>query len=157
MRSQLVMQFMPFFWAHTKYFNVSRQKIPYFNVLRQKVPYFNILWQKIPYLNVSLSPFPPIFSLFLHFLGTPCPRANNLCYPVVGLNIKFEKWWSNMHGCMWLAYPEGFYFIEYSVILHWTTMFSQKKSLCDMHNPGVQVWKVWEVAPTVFCDHWYIY
>ena len=23
-----------------------------------------------------------IFSLFLHFLGTPCPRANNLCYPV---------------------------------------------------------------------------
>ena len=32
-----------------------------------------------------------------------------------------------------------------------------KTSLCDMHNPGVQVWTVWEVAPTVFCDHWYIY
>ena len=44
----------------------------------KKVPYFNILWQKI---SLSPSPFPPIFSLFLHFLGTPCPRANNLCYP----------------------------------------------------------------------------
>ena len=27
-----------------------------------------------------------------------------------------------MHRCMWLAYPEGFNSIEYSVILHWTIM-----------------------------------
>ena len=51
------------------------------------------MWQKILYLNLSLSPFPPIFSLFLHFLGTPCPRANNLCYPAPGKYRVSKKNW----------------------------------------------------------------
>ena len=206
------------------------------------------------------------------FLVYSTQIAKSYCW--VKYTPKFEKWWSNMHRCMWLAYPEGFNSIEYSVILHWTIMshsdFSEnlspigflgdldwwfcictayrhllifridnalqchhsqnqnlnfwliltlgkskhsftekvtvwlchcvtwilllqniklfrftatttlkcilyvdmwiffvqemffwdvfpKTSLCDMHNPGVQVWTVWEVAPTVFCDHWYIY
>ena len=32
---QLVAQFMPFYSAHSAYFNISRQKVPYFNVLQQ--------------------------------------------------------------------------------------------------------------------------
>ena len=35
MQSQLIVQFLPFFSAHSAYFNISRQKIPYSKVLHQ--------------------------------------------------------------------------------------------------------------------------
>ena len=54
------------------------------------------------------------------FLVYSTQIAKSYCW--VKYTPKFEKWWSNMHRCMWLAYPEGFNSIEYSVILHWTIM-----------------------------------
>ena len=54
------------------------------------------------------------------FLVYSTQIAKSYCW--VRYTPKFEKWWSNMHRCMWLAYPEGFNSIEYSVILHWTIM-----------------------------------
>ena len=58
-----------------------------------------------------------LFWFELCISGQTCPPNPNLPSISNAEMPQFRDW-----GCMWLAYPEGFNSIEYSVILHWTIM-----------------------------------